>query len=189
MRTSTEDGTELLTLSVALWLARHTPIPAWAPAREEWAMVDAPDLRWTVCGTFGTILSWRERRRELHGTHLAPKQAAEIVEYCERFVRENPDTPIIPRTEVAYRRNSYSTTKTYLFTYNHLKGIHDDHVRQYDTAGGAGDAGAHQQQGAPASRGQRPSRNAQRQGARHVAVPVEESTLALFDEEGGGDRD
>lgn len=186
MRATTEDGTELLTLSVALNLARHTPVPAWAPARDEWAAVDAPELRWTVCGTFGdTILSWRERRRALIGTHLSEEHAREIVEYCERFAREHPDTPCIPRTEVAYRRNSYTTTKTYLFTYNSLKACYNDNIREFTPRSYGSGEGANQREGAAQAPGKRGARNPQRQGAGRVEIPFRPEAHTLFDEEGG----
>lgn len=187
MMTITADGVELLTLASALDLAKHTAIPAYSMATEQYAMIEGERLQWTTVGTFGRFLAWPERVRL--GIHLPKEIAVEITAHCERYVREHPDTPLIPRTEIAYRRNGYSTTHSVLYTYNQLRDSHDDCIRKFDRGSSQGDEGRNQRSGAPPPRGHGQARNAPRQGTRNVAALHTELTDSLFDEEGGGDRD
>lgn len=127
------DGTVVTTLGCALKLAAFTPIPVYLPdAPEPWGVVDLREFEarpmFERCGTFSR--PWpvanpapgapRLAADEI-GYHIPQAAKDEIVAWCEAFVQADPDRPMIPRTEVAYRRNTYQTTKTVHYSYNRLK--------------------------------------------------------------------
>jgi len=129
MQAATPDGVLVQTVASVLDLVRFTPIPVYVPEGEGRGMVDAEEgLDWTCVGTYGRIKAWPEAERI--GIHVPDNVRLEFQDWCNAFVASHPSTPMIPRTEIAYRRNNYTTTHTCLFTYNQLKDAHDDHIRK-----------------------------------------------------------
>lgn len=140
---ATIDGRQVLTMRPAIVLSGLTPIPVYDPeAPEPWGVVDLTEaddpVRWTPVGTFGRPypkpggpLGGRMDADRI-GTHLPPDVAAEIIAWAEGWVQANPTVPCIPRTEVAYRRNSYQTMKTVNYSYNRLKDEFDLSRNEFD---------------------------------------------------------
>lgn len=129
---ATIDGRQVLTMRPAIVLSRLTPIPVYDPTSETpWGVVDLTEAddppRWLAVGTFGRpypspggALGGRMDADRI-GTHLPPDIADEIIAWAEGWVQAHPTVPCIPRTEVAYRRNSYQTMKTVNYSYDRLR--------------------------------------------------------------------
>ncbi len=194
MQTTAPDGTILQTTASALDLLRLTAIPVYVPEGSVRGMVDREEcLVWECVGLFGRIRSVQRRDVERIGTHMPDVVVREIQAWCEAYARAHPDTPMIGRTEIAYQRNSYTTTHTCLFTYNQLREYTDDQLRKYDTGSRRGTAQQAargiERGGSSSSHGQRPARNSSRSRTRDVGVARQGWTDSMFDESSGGDRD
>lgn len=121
-------GRQVCTICSAQQLFRHgVPTPVYDPATAEYAVISIADfdesLIWTCVGWFGTIYTARAEDHEaqrLGEYHLPDSVVREMQDYLNTYVADHPDTPLIPRIELAYQRNSYRTYHESLFTYNQL---------------------------------------------------------------------
>lgn len=136
LEATTEDGTVLQAVPCVLHLLRWTPVPVYVPATEARAMIDAyENLEWHVVGDYDDILRPVYHNGVLtllsRGRHMPETVKREFQEWANEYVRTHAKTPIIPRTEIAYQRNSYTTTHTCLFTYEQLETYTNDRLRKH----------------------------------------------------------
>lgn len=136
LEATTEDGTVLQAVPCVLHLLRWTPVPVYVPSTEARAMIDAHEqLEWHVVGDYDDVLRpvYHEGVLTLtpRGKHMPEHIKHELQDWANKYVSEHPRTPMIPRTEVAYRRNNYTTTHTCLFTYEQLETYTNDRLRKH----------------------------------------------------------
>jgi hypothetical protein len=135
MQAVTSGGVIVQTSALVLDLIAFTPVPVYVPENEGRGMVDAGEgLEWECVGTYGRIyctglLPGTTAKVERIGIHLPEDVRIEFQDWCNAYAEAHPNTPLIPRTEVAHKRNSYTTTKTCLFPYKQLQEYNDDRIR------------------------------------------------------------
>lgn len=190
------DGRQVLTMRPAIKLSQFTPIPVYDPASPQpWGVVDVTEFedppRWLCVGTFGRPYPkpggpfGGRMGADRIGTHLPEDVAAEIIAWAESWVQANPTVPCIPRTEVAYRRNSYQTMKTVNYSYNRLKDEFDLSRNEFDPGfRGARGTGQNTPNGYRAANGDAGTRTPRTRGQQDRPHGTGRQTVAAFE----GDR-